>query len=363
MANQLPSGRWRGRVRDPRTGKQVAPHTVIGGPATYPTQREAERAEDSARDVLLDLALRGKTVGDFWTNGRPIRYGCAPPTQPTCTTRADQGVRDTYAERPMRAIDARRRGMAQGRTQPRNRPRAARDVQRARRPQAGMLIDQTRSPISDSSAQGPQAHPASGARRGRAADRRRRRAHAAELRRVPVYRVLLGDAAGRARRAACGPISISRRTPRRSASTANGTSRRASSRTPSTAQRHNRDGRAAARSVARSPARIEWVFTTLRGHHYVPSTRAPPLGPRPLLDRTRQYLALRCTRHYFAWYLLNVASFPITSSRSNSAMTTAGRSSASYTAIPTRRSPASASEPRSAGQRRSRRCPTAAKTG
>jgi hypothetical protein len=65
MANQLPSGRWRGRVRDPRTSKQVAPHTVIGGPSTYATKREAERAEDSARDVLTDLAMRGKTVGEF----------------------------------------------------------------------------------------------------------------------------------------------------------------------------------------------------------------------------------------------------------------------------------------------------------
>ena len=66
MANQLPSGRWRGRVRDPRTGKQVAPAYVIGGPSTYTTQRAAERAEDDARDALLDLAVRGKTVGEFW---------------------------------------------------------------------------------------------------------------------------------------------------------------------------------------------------------------------------------------------------------------------------------------------------------
>src|SRR3954470_19877493 len=66
MASRLPSGRWRGRVRDPRTGKQVAPHTIIGGPSTYPSQRVAERAEDGARDVVVDLALRGKTVDEFW---------------------------------------------------------------------------------------------------------------------------------------------------------------------------------------------------------------------------------------------------------------------------------------------------------
>jgi hypothetical protein len=52
MANQLPNGRWRGRVRDPRTSAQVDVHKVIGGPRTYPTRREAERAEDRARDEL-----------------------------------------------------------------------------------------------------------------------------------------------------------------------------------------------------------------------------------------------------------------------------------------------------------------------
>jgi hypothetical protein len=48
MADQLPSGRWRGRVRDPRIGKQVTPRQIIGGPISYATRREAERAEDRA---------------------------------------------------------------------------------------------------------------------------------------------------------------------------------------------------------------------------------------------------------------------------------------------------------------------------
>jgi hypothetical protein len=53
-----------------------------------------------------------------------------------------------------------------------------------------------------------------------------------------------------------------------------------------------------------------WVFTTLRGHHYVPSTRSHhwnrvrcAIGP----GNTSLYEA---TRHYFAWYLLNVAELP-----------------------------------------------------
>src|SRR4051812_39699138 len=67
MADKLPSGRWRARVSDPRTGKQVTPHGVIGGPKSFASKREAERAEDTTRDVLLDRTLRGVTVLEWWT--------------------------------------------------------------------------------------------------------------------------------------------------------------------------------------------------------------------------------------------------------------------------------------------------------
>ena len=70
MANRLPSGKWRGRVSvtDPATGKsrQIAPHKVIGGPTTYPTQRAAERAEDQARDQLLGKAQIGMTLREWF---------------------------------------------------------------------------------------------------------------------------------------------------------------------------------------------------------------------------------------------------------------------------------------------------------
>jgi len=58
------------------------------------------------------------------------------------------------------------------------------------------------------------------------------------------------------------------------------------------------------------PRESEWVFTTLRGHHYVPPTRdhhwnrarcSVGLGTTALYEATRQY---------FAWYLLNVAELP-----------------------------------------------------
>jgi integrase len=58
------------------------------------------------------------------------------------------------------------------------------------------------------------------------------------------------------------------------------------------------------------PRQSEWVFTTIRGNHYVPSTRhhhwnrvrcAVGLGNTSLYE---------ATRHYFAWYLLNVLELP-----------------------------------------------------
>ncbi|WP_037499248.1 tyrosine-type recombinase/integrase [Solirubrobacter soli] len=58
------------------------------------------------------------------------------------------------------------------------------------------------------------------------------------------------------------------------------------------------------------PRESEWVFTTLRGHHYVPSTRSHHWNRVRCgigLGATALYSA---TRHYFAWYLLNVAELP-----------------------------------------------------
>jgi integrase len=58
------------------------------------------------------------------------------------------------------------------------------------------------------------------------------------------------------------------------------------------------------------PRESEWVFTTLRGHHYVPSTRYQHWNRVRCsvgLGTTALYEA---TRHYFAWYLLDVKEPP-----------------------------------------------------
>jgi integrase len=66
MPTQLPSGRWRTRVRHPRTGRQLSARAVIGGPDTYATRDAATAAEDQARRVLRSNARVGVTVAEFW---------------------------------------------------------------------------------------------------------------------------------------------------------------------------------------------------------------------------------------------------------------------------------------------------------
>jgi hypothetical protein len=108
MPQQLPSGQWRGRVRHPDGGKQIAPHTIIGGPKTYPSRRAAQRAEDTARDKLVDAAERGATVcewRDEWTTSKLWQ-------RPAESTNAHNRERvrafvETYGDRPMRSIDHR----------------------------------------------------------------------------------------------------------------------------------------------------------------------------------------------------------------------------------------------------------------
>jgi integrase len=104
MANKLPSGRWRGRVVNLQ-GKQVAPHTIIGGPTTYDTRRRAERAEDDARVALLSAAERGTTLRDFWTDwtSSPLWARSAESTNLHNRERT-RGFVERYGDRPIRSI-------------------------------------------------------------------------------------------------------------------------------------------------------------------------------------------------------------------------------------------------------------------
>jgi hypothetical protein len=150
MANHLPSGRWRGRVRHPRTGKQVAPHTVIGGPRTYSTRRAAERAEDEARDKLLGAAQAGVSLREWWGEWTTSPLWARPSESTNRHNRErTRGFVLAYGERPVGAIDHNvvaewlRGGRNLGTV-----PALRAMFNDARRPQAGMLTD--RNPLASS---------------------------------------------------------------------------------------------------------------------------------------------------------------------------------------------------------------------
>ena len=67
---QLPSGRWRAQVYDPATGKNVSVSKITGAAGTYRTKTEAKQARAKAREALSGRSKSLVTVGDFharWT--------------------------------------------------------------------------------------------------------------------------------------------------------------------------------------------------------------------------------------------------------------------------------------------------------
>src|SRR5262245_56743644 len=105
MPTQLPSGRWRTRVRHPRTGKQVSTRSIIGGPDTYATRKAAADAEAEARTLLRTSARSGVTVAEWWTTWTtdPLWQR---PSESTNRHRTERTVRFVaqYGHLPIRAI-------------------------------------------------------------------------------------------------------------------------------------------------------------------------------------------------------------------------------------------------------------------
>ena len=142
--------------------------------------------------------------------------------------------------------------------------------------------------------EGPQARAAARARRGRPPDRRRRRAHAAELRGLPGRRRVVS--------AMCpGELDALRWTDLDF--TPGAEAIRVERRWNVKVRKITAPKHGSVRTVAFVEplhARLlalrresEWAFTTVRGGHYTPSSRGPPLEPRARADRSRQHLAVR----------------------------------------------------------------------
>jgi len=108
MAAKLSNGQYRGRVRDPRTGKQVAPHTIIGGPRSYRTLAERNEACRKAREVLLD-PIGHTTVRDWWqewtTSDTWGKLRNRSPETLVHYRERTQPFVDTYGDRLLRTID------------------------------------------------------------------------------------------------------------------------------------------------------------------------------------------------------------------------------------------------------------------
>src|SRR3954451_22626077 len=105
MANQLPSGRWRPRIRNPRTGKQINPNTVIGGPDTYETEKAAVAAEKEARALLRSNARLGVTVRQFWNDWTNDPLWQRPRESTNIHNRArTRKFVDAHGDVPLRAI-------------------------------------------------------------------------------------------------------------------------------------------------------------------------------------------------------------------------------------------------------------------
>lgn len=106
MPTQLPSGNWRPRVRNPRTGKQLNPQTIIGGPASYDDEEAAATAERKALKVLRTNARAGVIVREWWEEWTTEPLWLRPAESTNVLNRERTGhFVARYGDLPMRGVD------------------------------------------------------------------------------------------------------------------------------------------------------------------------------------------------------------------------------------------------------------------
>jgi integrase len=309
MPTLLPSGRWRPRIRDPRTGKHLNPASVIGGPSSYRTDREARRAEDQARDLLKASARAGVTVREWWDEWTTDALWQRPSESTNLHNRERTSRFVTvYGQLPIRAVDDEtvreyRRHGGSDRTIPALRAM----FNDAARADAGRLVD--RNPfaglrIRQSRGRRDIQPPAEG-------DARRLIALADELT-PPSFAAYLDVAVHEGTRP--GELDALRWddvdfTPGREVILIE---RQWNARTGKlTLPKHG-----VIRSVAMTPRarerllslsrESEWCFTSLRGTHYTPSSRSHHWNKVRCAAGLGHMDLYTCTRHAFAAYASNV---------------------------------------------------------
>jgi integrase len=104
---RLPSGRWRAQVYDPDTGRNVSVSQVLGGPGTFRTKTEAKTARENARERLAayraDSAVTLAAFAERWTSD-PL---FARPKESTNMFNRERIKRfvERYGELPITSID------------------------------------------------------------------------------------------------------------------------------------------------------------------------------------------------------------------------------------------------------------------
>lgn len=307
MPSRLPSGRYRARVRHPTTGVQTAAHDVIGGPSTYADEQSARDAERRTRLALAQGAERRVTARDWWQTWTTDSLW-QRPAESTNLHNAERTRHfvERYGDRAITAIDdlvvaEYLRGGANVARVPALRAMFG-DATRVtagrlidRNPFAGLRLRQSRG-RRDTPPPGQDAMAAMLA----TADKITPPSFAGYLAVATYVGARPGELDGLKWTDLdfqAETIAIDRQW--------NVKVRKM------TLPKHNHQRVVAMTEPARErlltlPRESDWVFTTLRGHHYTPSTRnhhwnrvrcSAGLGDVPL------YLA---TRHYFGWYAWNV---------------------------------------------------------
>jgi integrase len=304
MPQQLPSGNWRARIRHPRTGKQLNPQAIIGGPASYETHEQAEAAEHEARTLLEQNARAGVTLREFWQEWTtdPV-WSRSEQTDLHNRERTAKFV-DRHGDKPIRAIDD--LVAADWIRDNRSTVPALRAMfNDAKRAQAGRLVVH---------------NPFAGLRlpqsRGRkdtqppAQEQLARMVQLADELTPPSFAAYLHTLAHSGARPGewdalkltdldfqAGTIRVERQW--------NAKLRKL------TLPKHGHARTIALTDPVRErllalPRESEWVFTTLRGTHYTPSSRSPHWNRVRCSAGLGQMDLYTASRHYFAWYALNV---------------------------------------------------------
>jgi integrase len=313
MATRLPSGRWRPRVRHPRTGKHLNPQAVIGGPSTYADEAAAVRAEDEARTLLRDNARAGVTVREFWQEWTTEDLWLRPAESTNLhNAERTRAFVERYGDKPIRAIDDdivrewRRAGAHDGTI-----PALRVFFNDAKRPDAGRLVN---------------VNPFAGLRIKQGPGRRdvqlptqtdiARFVALADDLTPPSFAAYLDTAVHEGVRP--GELDALRWddldfTPGAEAiHIERQWNVKAHKLTP---PKHGSVRTIAMTDPVRArlsdlPRESEWVFTTLRGNHYRPSSRSHHWNRVRCAGGLGNVDLYTATRHYFTWYALNVLDLP-----------------------------------------------------